>query len=240
MSDLYTTAEQFIHQQIEIYGDEPACAVMPHHFAAEETPAKESDWHNSSTLAELEDRIKRCEKCILHRTRNKFVFGTGPENADLLLIGEAPGADEDRIGEPFVGKAGDLLAKMLGAVDIEKSSVYIANILKCRPPQNRDPLPEEIALCKPYVLKQIELINPLLIVCLGRFAAHTLLNSVETLSKLRGQTFVHNNSKVIAMYHPAALLHNPGLKREAWEDLKRMKRLLEELKSRKQEINGKE
>jgi len=170
---------------------------------------------------ELERRVKNCTLCDLHRTRTQAVFGVGNPNADWLIVGEAPGADEDRQGEPFVGRAGQLLTAMLRAIGLAREQVYIANILKCRPPGNRDPRPEEEASCVPYLWRQIELIQPRLILALGRVAAQRLLQSSANLGRLRGS--VHRleatGTPVIVTYHPAYLLRSPGEKRKAWQDL---------------------
>ena len=233
MDDLYEKTASFLEQELELYGDEPVIeAAAGSSPAIEFSAADANEWRQSRSLADLEKQISDCRKCALHKSRNKFVFGRGAPDADIVFIGEAPGADEDRLGEPFVGKAGELLTKMLAAIDLQRSSVYICNILKCRPPQNRDPLPDEIAACKPYLIKQLQLLQPKIIVCLGRFAAQVLLETTDSLSRLRGQVHRYNESEVHILYHPAALLRNPSLKRDAWEDLKRIRRSLLELKSR--------
>jgi len=227
MDELYPDTYQFIEQQIELYGDELVFDKSSFDYQTDEYAVDNSlQWQSCESLAALEEQICQCSKCALHKSRNKFIFGKGNQDADLMLVGEAPGADEDRLGEPFVGRAGELLTKMLAAIDIKRDSVYIANILKCRPPQNRDPLPEEIALCKAYLIKQIQLIKPKIIVCLGRIASHALLARSDSLSAMRGQTFDFEATKLVVTYHPAALLRNTSLKRDAWEDLQRIQRLL--------------
>jgi uracil-DNA glycosylase family 4 len=157
----------------------------------------------------------------LHSSRTRSVFGVGNRNADWLLIGEAPGRDEDQQGEPFVGRAGQLLNAMLRAIGLQREQVYIANILKCRPPNNRDPKPEEVVCCEPYLMRQIELIRPRLILALGRIAAQNLLRTETAIGKLRGQVHQFRNTGIplIATYHPAYLLRSPGEKRKAWQDL---------------------
>jgi uracil-DNA glycosylase family 4 len=157
----------------------------------------------------------------LHATRKQAVFGVGNQQADWLIIGEAPGAEEDRQGEPFVGRAGQLLNAMLKAIGLKREQVYIANILKCRPPNNRDPRPEEAACCSPYLQRQIELIQPRLILALGRIAAQRLLQTNTSLARLRGKvhTLESTQSPVIVTYHPAYLLRSPAEKRKAWQDL---------------------
>ncbi len=170
----------------------------------------------------LEARVCNCTLCDLHATRTKPVFGVGHREARLMFVGEAPGAEEDRQGEPFVGRAGKLLDAMLRAIGRDRASVYIANILKCRPPNNRDPAPEEAAACTPYLWRQIELVRPDLIVALGRIAAQRLLGTGSSLARLRGavHTLEPTGTPLIVTYHPAYLLRSPGEKRKAWQDLK--------------------
>ena len=185
-------------------------------------------WTASSSLAELDSLINTCTKCSLGHTRTNFVFGVGNPNAGLVLIGEAPGADEDAQGEPFVGRAGQLLNKILEAIGFRREDVYICNILKCRPPNNREPLPEEVALCEPYLWKQLDLIKPRVILCLGRIAAKVLLKSNESLGAMRERLYEYRGAKVVVTYHPAALLRNPHWKRPAWEDVQKARKLYDE------------
>ncbi len=187
------------------------------------------EYQKAENLEELNSMISDCQLCPLGKTRNKFVFGIGNPNADAMLIGEAPGADEDLQGEPFVGRAGKLLTDILKAINFTRDEVYIANILKCRPPGNRDPLPSEMETCMPYLLKQIELIKPKVILCLGRVAANGLLNKKLTLSALRENIYDFYGIKVIVTYHPAALLRNPNWKRGCWEDVKKFRKIYDEL-----------
>lgn len=187
------------------------------------------DFQNADSLDALYDIIHECQKCALGATRTKFVFGVGNPNADLMLIGEAPGAEEDKQGIPFVGRAGKLLTDILKAIDFEREDVYIANILKCRPPQNRDPLPSERELCYPYLMKQMEIIKPKVILCLGRIAANALLHKNESLTRLREDDYTLNNVKVFITYHPAALLRNPNWKRGCWEDVQKVKKYYDEV-----------
>lgn len=177
-------------------------------------------------LTQFNAQIESCQKCPLGKTRTKFVFGVGNPSADLMFVGEAPGRDEDLQGIPFVGRAGQLLTQMLKSIGLEREEVYIANVLKCRPPNNRDPLPEEIEQCEPYLLKQIELIAPKLIVTLGRFASASLLRRKDALGQLREEVHTYNQLPLVVTYHPAALLRNPSLKRNAWEDLKKIRKFL--------------
>jgi DNA polymerase len=168
----------------------------------------------------LKAAVSGCTKCGLHKTRTQTVFGVGDENADWMLIGEAPGAEEDRLGDPFVGQAGRLLDNMLAAVGLSRrKNVYIANVLKCRPPGNRNPTPEEVSQCTPHLLKQIELIQPKLIVAMGRFAAQTLLDSDASIASLRGRVHRYAGVPLIVTYHPAYLLRTLEDKAKAWEDL---------------------
>ncbi len=163
--------------------------------------------------------ICECQLCPLGATRNKFVYGAGNINADLMFIGEAPGADEDRLGEPFVGRAGKLLDRILAAIQFTRDDIYIANILKCRPPGNRDPLPAEEEKCLPYLLEQIHLIQPKLLCALGRVAAQKLLKTTTPLGKLRGRWHDFHGVPMLVTYHPAALLRFPTYKRDTWEDM---------------------
>jgi uracil-DNA glycosylase family 4 len=188
-------------------------------------------WVETPTLQSLWEQIHECTKCPLGYTRTKFVFGTGSVNADVMFIGEAPGADEDMQGEPFVGRAGQLLNKIIESVGMKREEVYICNILKCRPPNNRDPEPLEMETCSPYLLKKIELLKPKFIICLGRISAQWLLQTNESLGKLRGKVHEYNGIKLIVTYHPAALLRNQAWKRPTWEDMKMFKKAYDELKS---------
>lgn len=169
----------------------------------------------------LELAVRQCQRCELGKTRTQTVFGVGNRQAELMLIGEAPGAEEDRQGEPFVGRAGQLLNEMLKAIGLQRQQVYIANILKCRPPNNRDPKPEEAAECTAYLYRQIELIQPKLILALGRIAAQRLLKTDTALTRLRGKVHQHPETGIplVVTYHPAYLLRTPMDKRKAWEDL---------------------
>lgn len=187
------------------------------------TAAEAADWET------LRQAVLNCTRCPLHRTRTQGVFGVGSQTARLLIVGEAPGAEEDRRGEPFVGRAGQLLDAMLRAIDLDRQTVYITNILKSRPPENRDPRPEEVAACEPYLRRQIELLAPALIVAVGRVAAQNLLRTDRPLGRLRGQwhRYGPRETPLLATYHPAYLLRNPADKRKAWQDLKAVRRALD-------------
>ena len=191
----------------------------------------EEPFQKSQSIVELESLIHTCMKCSLGATRNSFVFGSGNPNADIMIIGEAPGAEEDKQGIPFVGRAGKLLTDILKAIQLTRDEIYIANILKCRPPANRNPLPSEMELCMPYLYKQIELIKPKVILLLGLVAANGLLKLKTSLTKMRGNVFELQGVKTMVTYHPAALLRNPHWKRGTWEDVQQFKKLYEQLKS---------
>jgi uracil-DNA glycosylase family 4 len=173
------------------------------------------------TLTSIREDIGDCTRCKLATLgRKQVVFGTGNMNADLMFVGEAPGADEDVQGVPFVGRAGQLLTKMIEAMGFTRDDVYIANVVKCRPPENRNPEPDEIDSCEPFLFRQIETIKPKVIVALGAFAAKTLLRSQEPISKLRGQVYDYHGAQLIPTFHPSFLLRSPGQKKYAWDDLK--------------------
>ena len=173
-------------------------------------------------LTQLSEYVKDCQACELHKTRKQTVFGVGHHKADWLIIGEAPGADEDRQGEPFVGRAGQLLTQMLRAIGLAREEVFIANILKCRPPNNRDPKANEVDACHSFLNRQIELLEPKIVLALGRIAAQALLKTDTPIGKLRGKLYhlEKNNIPTVVTYHPAYLLRSPKEKRKVWEDLK--------------------
>jgi DNA polymerase len=195
------------------------------------TPADERDpgpRDAASLLALVKADIgPDCTRCKLHTLgRRQVVFGVGNPDADLMFVGEAPGADEDVQGIPFVGRAGQLLTKMIQAINLERDHVYIANVIKCRPPENRNPEPDEVATCEPFLFQQIDAVRPKVIVALGSFAAKALLRSNESISRLRGRIYDFRGAKLIPTFHPAFLLRSPDRKRDAWEDLKRARALL--------------
>ncbi len=185
-------------------------------------PADTVDWEG------LQEDVRHCTRCELHRTRTQSVFGTGDERADWMFVGEAPGAEEDRQGLPFVGRAGQLLTAMLAAIGLRREDVYIANVLKCRPPKNRDPLGHEVQKCEPYLHRQVMHVRPEIIVALGRFAAQSLLKTTRPIGKLRGECFVYQDTGIplVVTFHPAYLLRNPLDKGKAWADLCRAKRMV--------------
>jgi len=232
-----------LENQKEIFGDELfTSSLLKTEIVTEKIPSKiskeepflfsntQETWETADNLDNLNKLICNCTKCELHSGRNKFVFGIGNHKADVLLIGEGPGAEEDKQGEPFVGRAGKLLNDILKAINFTREEVFIANIVKCRPPGNRTPLPEEMESCLPYLLKQIELIKPKLILCLGLVAAGAVLKKKDSLGKMRGKIFEFNHTKVMVTYHPAALLRNPNFKRGCWEDVQAFRKLYDEVK----------
>ncbi len=189
----------------------------------QEKPGQDRPSPAAQELEAFHQQICECTRCSLGHTRQNFVFGTGHPQADIMFIGEAPGAEEDRQGQPFVGSAGQLLTRIIEAMQLHREDVYICNMLKCRPPNNRDPQPEEIELCEPYLKRQIEIVQPRIICTLGRVAAQALLKTTESMGGLRGQLHEYEGIPVIATYHPAALLRNPQWKRATWEDMKRLR-----------------
>lgn len=208
--------------QLVNQGEQQAMAKTKKPASNKTDPIAEMDWDA------LQQAVAKCTKCDLHKTRTQTVFGVGNRQADLLVIGEAPGANEDLQGEPFVGRAGKLLNSMLLSIGLARSDVYIANVVKSRPPNNREPSPEEVAACIPFLWRQIALIQPKLILAVGRVAAHYLLNTTEPMARLRGREFKYGDFQIPMMitYHPAYLLRSPKEKRKAWEDMYRVAQFL--------------
>jgi DNA polymerase len=186
-----------------------------------------SDIMRLNSLKTIADAVESCTRCPLYKTANKGVPGAGNPKAKLVCVGEAPGANEDETGLPFVGAAGNLLTKILAAVDLTREEVFISNVVKHRPPGNRNPTPEEIAACSPYLVRQLQLIKPKVILALGTFAAQTLLETKTPIGKLRGEVHRYHGIPVVVTYHPAALLRNPSWKRPTWEDVKLARRILD-------------
>jgi len=180
------------------------------------------------SLADIKTDIgPDCRRCKLHTLgRKQIVFGVGNPNAQLMFVGEAPGADEDEQGEPFVGRAGQLLTKIIEAIELKRSDVYIANVIKCRPPGNRNPEPDEVERCEPFLFRQIDIVKPKVIVALGKFAAQCLLKTEAPISSIRGREFTYRDAVLIPTYHPAYLLRNPSAKRDVWEDMKKVRAIL--------------
>ncbi len=200
---------------------------IEHRVSDSEAPVRVFGSGSEALAAIRADVGDDCSRCKLHTLgRKQVVFGVGNPDADLMFVGEAPGADEDIQGIPFVGRAGQLLTKMIQAINLERDQVYIANVIKCRPPGNRNPEPDEIASCEPFLFRQIDAVKPRVIVALGSFAAKTLLRSDESISRLRGRVYDFRGAKLIPTFHPSFLLRSPDRKRDAWEDLKRARALL--------------
>jgi DNA polymerase len=178
-------------------------------------------------LREVREDLGDCQRCKLHRLgRRQIVFGVGNPNADLMFVGEGPGHDEDIQGEPFVGRAGQLLTRIIEAIGLKRGDVYIANVIKCRPPENRNPEPDEVEMCEPFLFRQVETIRPKVIVALGTFAARALLKTQEPISRLRGRIYTYGHAKLIPTFHPAFLLRSPDRKRDVWEDMKKVRAIL--------------
>ena len=194
----------------------------PGETAAALLPGAEPCESASDRLRALAGEVSACRRCGLCEGRTQTVFGEGSHAPRLVVVGEAPGAEEDRTGRPFVGAAGQLLTRMLAAIGLRREDVFIANVLKCRPPENRNPLPHEIESCSPYLLRQLEALQPRVICCLGKFAAELLLQLKGTVSSMRGKTYRWRGAKLIVTYHPAYLLRSPSAKRPVWDDLQRL------------------
>lgn len=220
----FALTKSFLQQQIDLGFDEVYTQVK-----IKKPTAKKEDGPVPTGLSDFYLQIKDCKKCHLYRTRTNLVFGAGNPEANLVLIGEAPGREEDLQGEPFVGAAGKLLDKMLAAIGFSREEVFIANILKCRPPENRDPQIDEIEICKPHLLQQIKLIQPKIICALGRISAQVLLQTKSPLGQLRGKIHDWNGIEFLVTYHPAALLRYQQYKRPAWEDLKLLRKEYDKL-----------
>ena len=246
--DILAGLREFLLQERELFGETLLTEFQPREVAVpprkteppeepylfapstdQPPPLTAEPWGASKTLDDMHGQVCTCLKCPLGQTRTKFVFGVGNPAATLMLVGEAPGADEDAQGEPFVGRAGQLLNKILEAIHFKREDVYICNILKCRPPGNRKPQPEEVEQCIPYLKKQIDLIKPKLILCLGLTAAENLLGTSESLGRLRGRVLRYEGTPLMVTYHPAALLRNPNWKRPTWEDVQAARKLHDEL-----------
>ena len=209
-------------------GDE--AELMPGIRALEVSAGSPAVMDNHRELDTLREQVAGCTRCTLHETRTQTVFGVGDRQADWMIIGEAPGADEDRQGEPFVGRAGRLLNAMLLAIGLQRQQVFIANILKCRPPGNRDPEPEEVTACEGYLNRQIELVDPKIILAVGRVAAQNLLKIDTPIGRMRGQRYQYGKTgrPVVVTYHPAYLLRSPLEKRKVWQDLQMAMRIYRE------------
>ena len=202
--------EKYLEQTKELYGNNL--------FYESNTIANTKS--SNTDLDSFYKSICRCQECPLGKTRNNFVFGVGNPQADIVFVGEAPGEKEDQLGIPFVGRAGKLLDKILLAINVSRDDIYICNVIKCRPPNNRDPLPEEVEKCEPYLVHQLQIIKPKLIVALGRVSACTILKTKEPLKDLRNKIFKYAGIDLLVTYHPAAILRNPNFKKPTWDDFK--------------------
>jgi DNA polymerase len=202
----------------------PAAAPLPPIVSAPPAPSLFEDANKivDDSLLKIREDLGDCTRCKLHKGRNKLVFGDGNPKAQLVFVGEGPGADEDMQGLPFVGRAGKLLTQMIEAMGLKRGDVYICNVVKCRPPQNRAPEPDEVETCSPYLLRQVDVIHPKVIVCLGAVAAKTLLNTTRGISNFRGEWLEWRGHKLMATYHPAYLLRNPPAKADVWKDLQKV------------------
>jgi len=233
--EILNNTERYLMQQQDLFGNivySDETKMEKKDLPKKNIAIPDEPWTTCQTLDDLNKEICSCLKCPLGHTRTNFVFGVGNPHAEVMFIGEAPGADEDAQGEPFVGRAGQLLNKILDAVKLKREEVYICNILKCRPPNNRDPEPTEMETCTPYLHKQIELMQPKFIICLGRIAGQWLLQTKDSLTALRGRIHDFAGTKLIVTYHPAALLRNPNWKLPAWEDMKMFRKAYDEMKEK--------
>ena len=201
----------------------PAVSASPAVSAPPADPAPPPE-----TLEGVREDLGECTRCKLHGGRTNLVFGVGSPVADLVFVGEAPGRDEDRQGIPFVGRAGQLLTRIIASIGLSRDEVYIANVIKCRPPNNQNPEPDEVAACEPFLFRQLDVIRPRVVVALGAFAVRTLLQTDQAISRLRGRVFDYRGAKLIPTFHPAFLLRSPERKRDVWEDMKRVRALLAE------------
>jgi len=206
----------------------PAPPVAPGEAPPDEAaPAAPDAPSAGDAMQAVRDELGACTRCKLHGLgRRQIVFGVGNPAADLMFVGEAPGRDEDIQGYPFVGRAGQLLTKIIEAIDLTREQVYIANVIKCRPPENRNPEPDEVASCEPFLFAQIDVVKPSVIVALGSFAVRTLLRTDAAISRLRGKVYDYRGAKLVPTFHPAYLLRSPEKKRETWEDMKKVRALL--------------
>jgi DNA polymerase len=224
LRELVLDLQGFIEYQQEVLGvtEIPICEYTPTQEVemTQETVPEEA-------MREIQKELENCRRCKLCAGRKNIVFGSGNVRAKLVFVGEGPGRDEDIQGLPFVGRAGQLLTKIIESIGLTRDEVYIANVIKCRPPGNRNPQPEEIACCLPYLMKQLEVIQPKIVCALGKFAAQTLIGTTEPISRLRGRFHDFHGIKVMPTFHPAYLLRNPHGKRQVWEDMKEIKRELD-------------
>lgn len=215
-------AEEVADKPVSVPGIEPGLVV-----GSRRSELFDEAVGSLTTLEAVAAKVSECTRCPLYATATNHVPGEGNSNAQLVVVGEAPGEREDSLGRPFVGPSGELLTKILAAIDLKREDVFICNVLKHRPPGNRNPRPEEVEACSPYLIKQLEIIQPRVIVAFGTFAAQTLLNTKEAIGKLRGRVHRYHGTPLVVTYHPAAMLRNPAWKRPTWEDVKLARRILD-------------
>ncbi len=218
VSAVVRAVRQYVHYMQQLGVDELPLQISPDALAGASSA--------QATLEQLEASVRDCTRCPLHRSRTQVVFGTGDPSADLVFVGEAPGEAEDRRGEPFVGPSGQLLTRIIEAMGLRREQVYILNIVKCRPPNNRDPHPDELAACRPILQAQLDCLQPRVVCALGRFAAQALLQTDESISRLRGRFHTLGEIPVMPTYHPAYLLRNPHEKRVVWQDIQAIQKVL--------------
>jgi uracil-DNA glycosylase family 4 len=228
-SDVAHNADEDVRRAEPLGSASPGLAIGRDSAAEAKASGRRTSVNRSETLDDICTEIgPDCRRCKLHALgRRQVVFGVGNPKADLMFVGEAPGEDEDLKGEPFVGRAGQLLTKIIEAIDLKREDVYIANVIKCRPPDNRNPEPDEVASCEPFLFRQIDAIKPKVIVPLGRFAAQSLLKTTESITRLRGRVYRYRGAQMVPTYHPAFLLRYPSAKREVWEDMKKVRAILQ-------------
>lgn len=230
MADDRAWLEEQLRERLSFYASMTSLGFARRETIAEPAPAPEMEDRGivRESLETIRDDLGDCTRCALHAGRRNIVFGVGNPRADLMFIGEGPGQEEDRQGLPFVGPAGQLLTKIIHAIDLTRDDVYIANVVKCRPPGNRDPEPEEVEACRQFIDRQVDSIHPKVICALGRVSALNLLRTDEGITRIRGRIYSYRGAKLVPTYHPAYLLRNPAKKRECWEDMKLIRRLLDE------------
>jgi uracil-DNA glycosylase len=219
--------KEFFRQQIELYGDELVLSPQGSSNDYTQDDGVDPGWESSDDLMSLYEKINRCVSCALGKSRTNFVFGSGNPHAAVMLIGDAPDTEEDRQGFPFVGQAGQLLDKILQAIHLDRTRVYLCNVVKCHPSQNRTPLLSELQTCCPFLHKQIAIVKPNIILCMGEQSAKTLLQSNEPIEKLRGRLHQRGQNKIIVTYHPSFLLQVPKYKRDTWFDVQLLEKQLE-------------
>jgi DNA polymerase len=223
-AEILASVRSYVEDQLELgFSEEPITNQNQASTDSLFNLAESGGIKTYNSMDDIRKAVQECRACPLHKTRTNAVFGTGDENTKLVFVGEAPGADEDQQGKPFVGKAGQKLTQIINAINLSRDDVYITNVLKCRPPNNRNPLPYEIEACEPYLIAQLKFINPKIICALGTLAAQTLLRTEQPISRLRGRFHTYQGIRLMPTYHPAFLLRSPKFKKDVWEDVKKIK-----------------